>query len=59
MGNRNLKSLEYINNIKSGPCTDCADHFPLNVMDFDHVRGKNCFYYVEGYINHSTLLLKK
>jgi hypothetical protein len=48
VGNRNLRSLEYINSIKSGPCVDCDNHFPLNVMDFDHVRGEKLFLLCRG-----------
>jgi hypothetical protein len=26
-----------VDQVKSGPCTDCGDTFPIYVMEFDHV----------------------
>lgn len=31
---------EFINNLKSDPCTDCGQTFLPIVMDFDHLRDK-------------------
>jgi len=31
---------DYVNQAKSGPCTDCGGLYPYYVMEFDHVRGK-------------------
>jgi len=30
---------EYINELKSKPCTDCGKKYPHYVMDFDHLDG--------------------
>lgn len=37
------RNRDYINAIKSAPCTDCGQTYPPYVMDLDHVRpGKRC-----------------
>jgi hypothetical protein len=32
-----------LNEIKSGPCTDCGESYPPAIMELDHVRGKREF----------------
>jgi len=34
---------EYVNKLKSVPCTDCKICYPPYVMDFDHVKGEKLF----------------
>lgn len=34
------RSLDYIQSLKTAPCTDCRETFPAPCMDFDHVRGE-------------------
>ena len=34
------RNRQYIDEKKSVPCTDCGGTFPLECMDFDHVRGE-------------------
>ena len=34
---------EYLNALKSKPCSDCENVFPSICMDFDHVRGEKLF----------------
>jgi hypothetical protein len=36
---RRRRAAEFIDAVKSGPCTDCKQTFPPCVMDFDHIRG--------------------
>lgn len=31
--------VDYVNDLKNNPCLDCGGSFPLECMDFDHVRG--------------------
>lgn len=35
-----LKRRSFIQQMKSGPCADCGQVFPPEVMDFDHVGPK-------------------
>lgn len=30
---------DFLNTLKSVPCADCGGRFPVECMDFDHVRG--------------------
>ena len=34
------KNKAYMNAKKNVPCTDCGNHYPLYVMDFDHLNSK-------------------
>lgn len=34
------QNREYVNELKSIPCTDCGVSYPSYVMQFDHVRGE-------------------
>ena len=34
-----LANLQYVNRLKSEPCTDCGQRFPTVCMDFDHLPG--------------------
>ncbi len=36
---RLVEFREWVNALKTRPCTDCGDTFPHEAMDFDHVRG--------------------
>jgi hypothetical protein len=36
---RRVEWRRRMNEIKSRPCTDCANRFPPHVMDFDHMDG--------------------
>lgn len=38
-----LRLRAFINNAKDRPCVDCGHSFPVECMDFDHVRGKKSF----------------
>ena len=39
------RNIAFVRQLKVEPCTDCKEHYPYWVMDFDHVpdRGKKKF----------------
>lgn len=41
----------WMEELKSGPCSDCNNKYPPECMDFDHVRGEKLFRVSRG---HST-----
>jgi len=40
---RRLEIRLWLNAQKDKPCMDCGGSFPMECMDFDHVRGKKLF----------------
>ena len=34
-----VEAQDFINEVKSNPCTDCGNCFHVEAMEFDHVRG--------------------
>lgn len=42
------EAVEYLNELKKQPCTDCKQFFEPICMDFDHVRGEKKFNISQG-----------
>lgn len=52
-GKRRTLLYHYLNEIKKKQCKDCKHKFPLECLDFHHIKGKKKFCVSGGLFQHS------